>query len=211
MRYAGGGVCRTPADRFTPGDAQLTLHGVIARLIALVVPLGLDTLAVAAALGVLGQARVSRVRVSLLFTCFEAAMPLIGLALGAPLGRAIGNGADYIAVGVLLAFGLYTLIGSEEREQRAVSRLAQARGPAFLLLGLSISLDELAIGFTLGLLRLPAALVVLLIAIQAFIVTQVGLRVGHRLGERFREASERIAGLALTTLGVVLLIEKLAG
>jgi putative Mn2+ efflux pump MntP len=45
-----------------------------------------------------------------------------------------------------------------------------------LLLGLSISLDELAIGFSLGLLRLPAAPVIALIALQALIVTQLGLR-----------------------------------
>jgi putative Mn2+ efflux pump MntP len=47
-------------------------------------------------------------------------MPLIGLALGAPLGHAIGKAADYIAIGVLLAFGLYLLLGSEEREQRTL-------------------------------------------------------------------------------------------
>ena len=44
-------------------------------------------------------------------------MPLIGLALGAPLGHAIGATADYIAIGVLLAFGLYTLLSSEPEEQ----------------------------------------------------------------------------------------------
>jgi putative Mn2+ efflux pump MntP len=77
------------------------------------------------------------------------------------------------------------------------------------LLGVSISLDELAIGFTLGLLRLPAAEVIALIAAQAFILTQLGLRLGHRLSERFREGSERLAGVALTALGLVLLAEKL--
>ena len=40
-------------------------------------------------------------------------MPLIGLALGAPLGAAIGGAADYVAIGVLLAFGLYTLLARE--------------------------------------------------------------------------------------------------
>jgi putative Mn2+ efflux pump MntP len=182
---------------------------VAAKLIALVVPLGLDTFAVAAALGTLGTTPATRWRVSFLFTGFEAAMPLIGLALGAPLGHAIGESADYIAVGVLLAFGLYTLLGADDRDQRRVAELAQARGPGALLLGLSISLDELAIGFTLGLLRLPAALVIALIALQAFIVTQLGLRLGKRLSEHFREAAERLAGIALTTLAIVLLTEKL--
>lgn len=180
-----------------------------AKLIALVIPLGLDSFAVAAALGMLGTTPATRLRVSVLFTAFEAAMPLIGLVLGVPLGHAIGASADFIAVGVLLAFGLYTLIGSEEHEGRAIARLADARGPGMLLLGLSISLDELAIGFTLGLLRLPAALVIALIALQTLIVTQLGLRLGNRLSEELREAAERAAGLALTTLAIVLLAEKL--
>jgi putative Mn2+ efflux pump MntP len=82
-------------------------------------------------------------------------------------------------------------------------------GVGALLVGVSISLDELAIGFTLGLLRLPARLVIALIALQAFIVTQLGLRLGNRLSERLREGAERLAGAALAALGIVLLAEKL--
>jgi putative Mn2+ efflux pump MntP len=181
---------------------------VAAKLIALILPLGLDTFAVAAALGALGASRRHRLRLSLLFAVFEAGMPLIGLALGAPLGRAIGDAADYVAIGVLFAFGLYTLLGREEDEER-LSKLIQLRGTSALLLGISISLDELAIGFTLGLLQLPAALVVVLIGLQAFILTQLGLRLGHRLSERVREGAERAAGVALIALALVLLAEKL--
>jgi putative Mn2+ efflux pump MntP len=46
-----------------------------------------------------------RLGVSVLFTAFEGGMPIIGLALGAPLGRAIGSSADYIAIAVLIGFG----------------------------------------------------------------------------------------------------------
>lgn len=147
-------------------------------------------------------------RISLLFTAFEAGMPLIGLALGAPLGRALGDTADYLAIAVLLAFGLYTLLGREDDDER-LSELIQLRGPSAILLGVSISLDELAIGFTLGLLRLPAGLVIVLIAVQTFVVTQLGLRLGHRLSERLRERAQRVAALALAVLALVLLAEKL--
>jgi putative Mn2+ efflux pump MntP len=150
-----------------------------------------------------------RLRISLLFTAFEAGMPLIGPALGAPLGHAISATADYIAIGVLLAFGLYMLLGSEADEQVNLGRLTQRHGTGALLLGISISLDELAIGFTLGLLRLPAGLVIVLIALQAFILTQLRLRLGNRLSERLREGAERLGGLVLTPLGLALLGEKL--
>ncbi len=183
----------------------------MAKVIALVVPLGLDTFAVAATLGMLGTSPRDRVRISILFTAFEAGMPLVGLALGVPLGHAIGDAAEYVAIGVLLAFGLFTLLRSEEDEERTIAKLVTARGPAALLLGVSISLDELAIGFTLGLLHVPAGLVIALIAVQTLIVTQIGLRVGARVSERFREGAERLAGLALTILALVLLALRVFG
>jgi manganese efflux pump family protein len=181
---------------------------VVAKLAALVLPLGLDTFAVAAAIGMVGVSPARRLRISLLLSAFEAGMPLIGLALGAPLGDAIGGEADYIAIGVLLAFGLYTLLGSEQGEEQRLGKLSDMHGLGALLLGVSISLDELAIGFTLGLLRLPAGLVIVLIALQAFVLAQLGLRLGSRLNERLREGAERVAGAALAGLRIVLLAEK---
>jgi putative Mn2+ efflux pump MntP len=184
---------------------------MLAKLLALVLPLGLDTFAVAAAIGAAGLAPTRRLRVALLFTVFEGGMPLVGLAAGAPLAHAVGSAADYLAIVVLLMFGIYTLFRSDDDDQQAIGRLLQAGGFGALALGISISLDELAIGFTIGLLRFSAALVIVLIAVQTFVVTQVGLRLGSRLSERLRERAERLAGIALTGLAVALLVEKLFG
>ncbi|MGI9185361.1 MAG: manganese efflux pump MntP [Solirubrobacteraceae bacterium] len=183
---------------------------MLAKLIALIVPLGLDTFAVAAALAMAGLDPSRRVRVSLLMTGFEGGMPLIGLAIGAPLGHTIGSAADYVAIGVLLTFGLYTVVSGEDKEQDKLDQFAGIGGWPAVLLGLSISLDELAVGFTFGLLRLPVLPVIILIAVQAFVLAQVGMRVGGRLSERARESAERLAGIALVLLGAVLLVEKLA-
>ncbi|MGB9185332.1 MAG: manganese efflux pump [Solirubrobacteraceae bacterium] len=182
---------------------------MIVKLIALVLPLGLDTFAVAAALGVAGLDPRRRLRVSLLMAGFEAGMPLVGLALGVPLGHVVGSAADYIAIGVLLAFGLYTLL-ARDHDEEDIGKLASATGWGAIALGVSISLDELAIGFTLGLLHLPAAVAIILIGAQAFGLSQLGLRLGARLGSELREGAERLAGLALTALGLGLLIEKIA-
>lgn len=182
---------------------------MLAKLAALVLPLGLDTFAVAAAIGMLGVSPARRIRVSLLFTAFESAMPLIGVALGAPLGHAIGGAADYLAIGVLIAFGLFTLLAAEREDDQRLIELTQPHGLSAIVLGLSISLDELAIGFTLGLLRLPVGLVIILIAVQTMVLTQAGLRLGSRLSQGLREGAERLAGAALTGLGAVLLAEKL--
>jgi putative Mn2+ efflux pump MntP len=50
---------------------------------------------------------------------------------------------------------------------------------------------------------------VVAIGLQAFVVTQIGVRLGARLGARWRESAERIAGAALIALGVVLLAAQL--
>ena len=185
---------------------------MLIKLVGLIVPLGLDTFAVAAALGIAGLRAADRVRVSALFTAFEMGMPLIGFVGGRLVGGIAGSLADYAAIAILIALGLYMLWPRPEEAAAArVGLLARTRGLAALGLGVSISLDELAIGFTIGLLRLPIALVIVLIGLQTVLVTQVGLRLGARLGEGIREGAERVAGIALALLGIVLLAEKLLG
>jgi putative Mn2+ efflux pump MntP len=169
----------------------------------------LDTFAVSAALGMAGASGRMRLRTSLLFAAFEGAMPLVGLAVGRPLGNAIGSSADYVAIGVLAALALWMLLFEEDEPGR--SRLEHRGLASSIALGLSVSLDELAIGFTLGLLRLPILPVLILIAAQAFIMTQVGMRLGSRVGERVREGAERLAGAALAALAIGLLIARLVG
>jgi len=181
---------------------------MVVKIIALVLPLGRDTFAVSAALGIGGVSAQRRMRTSVLFMAFEAGMPLVGLAIGRPLGSAIGSAADYAAIGVLLALAIHILLTDEDRE---LSSLLGRGVRASVALGVSVSLDELAIGFTFGLLRLPVLPVIALIAAQTFIVTQVGIRVGERIGERVREGAERLAGVALAVLAIGLLIAKLAG
>jgi len=180
------------------------------KLILLVLPLGLDTFAVSAALGASGLPERHRLRVSLVLSAFETAMPLIGLAIGHRLGSAIGGAADYVAAGALVAVGGYMLVADEEAEEQRVASLSRSRGLALLGLGVSVSLDELAMGFSIGLLHLSVWAAVILIGVQAFVVAQLGLRLGARLGESIGERAEKIAALALIALGVLIVIEQSA-
>jgi putative Mn2+ efflux pump MntP len=182
------------------------------KLIAVIVPLGLDTFGVAVALGIAGLPHDRRTHLALLFAAFETVMPLVGVAVGAPLGHAIGGTADYVAAALLVALGVYMLReGGEDDEGERLLSMTRRGVYAAAALGMSISLDELAIGFSAGLLRLPVLPIVLAIGVQAFALTQVGVRLGARLGERWRESAERVAAGALIALGLVLLAVRLSG
>jgi putative Mn2+ efflux pump MntP len=180
----------------------------VLKLILFVLPLGLDTFAVSAALGMHGLPTRQRLRVSLLMSAFEMTMPVLGLLLGNALGHLVGSAADYIAIGVLVLLGLWMLRHEDEAEGEKVVQLTGGHGLALLALGISISLDELAIGFTIGLLHLSLWLAVLLIGAQAFTFAQLGLRVGARVNATLRERAEQLAGLALLGLATLLVVEK---
>jgi putative Mn2+ efflux pump MntP len=177
------------------------------KLIALIVPLGLDTFAASAALGAAGAAGRERLRIGLLFGSFEAAMSLIGYAVGTPVGRAVGSVGNYVAAGLVAALGVWMLFAGDDDDETA--GLLRVRGLAAIGLGLSISLDELAIGLSLGVLGLPAVPVAVAVGVQALAFSQVGLALGGRLSERARQGSERAAGVALILLGGALALGQL--
>jgi manganese efflux pump family protein len=178
------------------------------KLLAFVLPLGLDSFAVAAAIGAAGVAGWrARLRISAIFVTFEAGMPLIGLAAGSGLARAFGPVADYVAAAAVIAVGVWMLVRRDEDEERA-GRIAGVSGPAMIGLGLSISADELAIGFSLGLSGLPAVPVIVAIGVQTLIVSQLGLAIGSLVSERFREHAEQVAGVALIALGCYLVVAR---
>ena len=157
-----------------------------------------------------GLPKRERLRVSLVMSSFEMAMPVVGLLLGHVLGQLVGGAAEYVAIAVLALLGVWMLLHEEGDDEEKVGQLASGRGLALLALGISISLDELAIGFTIGLLHLSLWLAVVLIGAQAFLVAQLGLRLGAQLNETLRERAEQLAGLVLLALAILLGIEKLA-
>ena len=180
---------------------------------AVILPLAIDTFVLGTALGAAGISKRDRLRTSLILAAFEAGMPIAGFLIGAAIGGAISLWSDYVAAAALAAIGVWMLrSGGDENEEAeaSVRLLASARGWAIVVLGLSISLDELAIGFGVGLLRLPLLLIVGLIAIQAFLAAQLGMTLGSKIAQRARYAAGRLAGLLLLSAAVLVVGGKLA-
>jgi putative Mn2+ efflux pump MntP len=172
------------------------------RLVALVVPLALDTFAVCAALAAGGLSGRERRRIGAAVVLFEAGMPVVGLLLGRSAAHALGGPAEWVGLACLAAVGVWLLV--ERDEPRAAGELKLG---ALLLLGVAVSVDELALGFSFGLLRIAIGWAVALIAAQAVVASQLGFRLGGRAA-RTGELAERGAGLALLVAAALLLASR---
>jgi putative Mn2+ efflux pump MntP len=99
----------------------------------------------------------------------------------------------------------------EETEQQRLKLLSHARGLAIIDLELSISIDELAIGLSLGLLGVPLIVAVVLLGIQAFVAAQLGLKLGTKVSEEAQAGAEKVAGGFLLLVAAALIVLKISG
>lgn len=187
------------------------MFGAFAKTVIFVLPLGMDVLSVSTALGTLGLTGSARWRVSVVLASCQIGAMLTGLMLGAELAEAIGEPANFLGAGVFLALGAYLLRDREPSEAERVRKRISENVFGLIGLGLSISPDELAAGFGLGLAHIPVAVGFVAIAVQGVVASQLGLFLGSRLGERFREATGRLAAIGLLLIGGYQLIEQLLG
>lgn len=158
-------------------------------------------------------------------------MPLFGLAIGYAASLAINSIMHYLGSLLLMAVGIWELIEEiRERLEKRKNSIPTSAGNANLtsptgsaaqkfswqrqfLLALSVSLDELAVGFSLGAVtagrHVSPLVLCFFIGLQGFIMTLLGLVLGRILRTRlrtFKDWSELLSGVLLIGLGVWLLV-----
>ena len=193
--------------------------GLDLRVIPLILSLGLDTFALSTTLGIAPLSRRARLRLALTFAAAEGLMPAVGLLIGRPLGEAVGRWDVYAAAALLLVTGLWMLReGLAEDDERSsgdaraqILHMASAQGLTLVGLAFSVSLDELAVGFSFGILRIALVPALAAIALQALLLSLCGLWLGSKVGRALGERAELLAGAVLCLLGIALAVGHLTG
>jgi len=169
---------------------------------------GNGPLLMSVSLGMAHRSKGTRLRIGLTFALAEAIMPLIGLGIGKTLGSLVGNWTSLIGGIALIVVAVWLIFfEDEDNEEEKLDR--NLIGWTLVITALSISLDELAVGFSIGLIGVPVALTIVLIAVQAFLFTVVGLTLGGKLKPFLGEWSEKLAGIVLGLLGIWILIDAI--
>lgn len=178
------------------------------KIVTFVIPLGFDTAAVAV---LLGLRSIHPLGPALTFAIFEAVTPLVGLWLGRVIGARYETLASVLGGLILLGVAGHILKEVLEEDDEA-SDLSFSTMRTAALAGLGVSMDELAVGFSMGASGLPVQETIAAIALQAFAVTYVGILIGKRLGAKLGRKTSRIAGLvaaaAFGVLGVYLVAQR---
>jgi putative Mn2+ efflux pump MntP len=163
------------------------------------VALGLSNFAAAIAIGLSGVDVRIRLRVAITFGVFEAAMPLIGLALGHELAESLADASRYVGGGLLIAVGAYNTWHAT-REQHGTA--SATRLPTLILSAAALSIDNLIVGFALGTQDVSVPLAAVTIAVVSVALSLLGLELGSRLGGLVGARSAELAGIVLIVVGV---------
>lgn len=172
-------------------------------------------------------------RSAVLFSLAEMLMPVVGLVIGYAASLVVSNVMHYVGALLLIGVGAWELLeegreylrkylGKKNQQGRTIPQNKVTVSPSTqeqfnwgrqFLLALSISLDELAIGFSLGSITAGKAIspitFCLLIGLQGFLLTLIGLSLGRTLRMRLKplkEWSELLSAFLLIGLGIWLLV-----
>jgi putative Mn2+ efflux pump MntP len=153
-------------------------------------------------LGVLPLQRRHRLEIVALFMSMQVLLPVVGLLIGANAAGSIGSRGNLFAGLLLVGIGGYTLL---ETRREARDLTIPVRRRTIGLLAFALSLDNLAVGFGLGLLNAPALIAGAYMGLSGLGLTVIGLELGRRLGNRVGERAEIVSGVILVLAGVFII------
>ncbi len=177
------------------------------ELVILAVGLAMDAFAVSICKGLSANEIKPRhfTIAGLYFGGFQAFMPLVGYFLG------IGFCDIIERVDHWIAFVLLGLIGANmirESFSKEGGQLTPGFDPRSMLpMAVATSIDALAVGVTLAFLKVNIWVAVVFIGVITFLLSAIGIWLGHKVGGRFHAKAEALGGVVLVLIGLKILLE----
>ncbi len=174
------------------------------------VGLAMDAFAVsiAAGLSIPQLTRRHIFRLAFHFGLFQSMMPVIGWLAGLSVEGFVGVYDHWVAFGLLTFLGgkmLWEAATDAERKRAG----DPTRGLMLVTLSIATSLDALAVGLSMAMLRVSIWLPSVIIGLVAGGLTTVGIRFGSRIGAKYGRAAEVLGGLVLLAIGARVLVSHL--
>ncbi|MFH0780934.1 MAG: manganese efflux pump MntP family protein [Pseudomonadota bacterium] len=183
-------------------------------ILGIAVALAMDAFAVAIATGVsLKQVSFRQsFRLSWHFGLFQALMPIVGWRVGTSVQSFMEAYAHWVAFALLALVGsnmLKEAILTDEDENGAKPTKDSTKGMTLVMLSVATSIDALAVGLSMSMLRVSIVTPAIVIGIVAGLFTIAGLHLGQRVARLtwLSTWAEILGGLVLWLIGLNILRE----
>jgi putative Mn2+ efflux pump MntP len=155
--------------------------------------LSLDNFRVAVALGTVPFGLKRAVQVALTFGLWDAVMPLVGLLIGRQIGESVGDVAELVGAVALGGYGLFLVISALRNPE------PDELDHPWALFGipLTLSLDNLFAGASLGLLGLSPWFSATVFGVMTAAMSLVGLQLGRAAARLIRIRADLLSGITL--------------
>jgi putative Mn2+ efflux pump MntP len=180
-------------------------------LLGIAVGLAMDALAVAIATGIaLGKVSGRQTfRLSWHFGFFQFLMPVVGWLAGLSVERYLSGYDHWLAFGLLGFIGVRMIHEAVQGSGGERAASDPTRGISLVLLSVATSVDALAVGLSLGVLRVRIWYPAVVIGVVAGTLTAIGMHLGAPLGNRLGRKMEIFGGLVLIGIGCNILYRHL--
>lgn len=150
--------------------------------------------------------------IALFFGGFQALMPFIGWMLGHSFKDYIESFDHWVAFALLVFIGgkmIYEAFnGDDEDDDCSCFDIKE-----LLVMAIATSIDAMAVGIAFaidGIDTLASILVaILIIGVTTFILSAVGVFIGHKFGAVYKSKAELAGGIILILIGAKILLEHL--
>lgn len=182
----------------------------LSTIFFLAVGLSMDAFAVSISSGAKTKYRLvqNALVIALFFGAFQALMPVLGWLAGCSLRDLISSYDHWVAFGLLTILGckmIYESIsGADEGEVKNETLSLTFR--LLLTLSIATSIDALAVGISFSVLKASIVLPIIIIGLVTFLISGVGVLIGHKFGSLFGKKFELIGGLILIAIGIKILL-----
>ena len=149
-------------------------------------------------------------RTGAIFGFIEAMTPLIGWALGSVAAPYVEAWDHWIAFTLLGALGLHMIYNGCKHDSNDVSS-PKTRHSFWLLAatGFATSIDAMAVGVTLAFIDHNIMVTAVAIGTATLLMVTLGVMVGRLLGAVIGKRAEILGGIALISIGSLILYEHL--
>jgi putative Mn2+ efflux pump MntP len=183
-------------------DMELSMPqwGQVITLTMIAVALGMDAFSLGLGLGMKRLSLRNITWLSLSIGIFHILMPLMGIALGKLLSAFMKEIAAMVGGGMLCFLGANMLVQIFKKEEKTEELHIQSM-LSIVLFSISVSLDSLSAGLSLGLFAADIMLAVLLFGCAGAILAGTGLYLGRFMGKWIGSYGEAVGGVILILLG----------